>query len=481
MAKRKFLVDIDLSQNQLTNAKIHSLATAPSSPTEGQVYFNTGSKILYVFDGSGWVDTTQQNSNSATVLSTGSVSSSSYGITSDGATNDVVIAQASTTKAGVMSAAKFNEVVANNAKVSDVNHNVTTNLSEGTATTTTVVIESSDGADATLASASASRAGLLSKAKFDEITANTAKVSDVNHNVSTNLSATHNASTVVINSSDGANGTINAATATTAGIMSEAIFDQHVINNAKVSNVDHPLVQTAVPAGAVFTDTETTTSLSLSANVLSYVDELGATTSHDLSLYLDDSNLARLTSGSLNSSTGLATFTRDDSSTFTIDMSAFLDAITLNNTLTSTSTTQGLTANMGKVLKGLIDALSSANTGDEVPATTSVKGIVELATQAEVDAGTDTSRVVTPKTLRDHLGETATLTPALRYSRSLTETTASIVVTHNINNSFVQVSVIEAASGHVVDCQVALTSVNSVTLTFNDAPSANEFYVIIVG
>ena len=61
-------------------------------------------------------------------------------------------------------------------------------------------------------------------------------VSDVNHNVTTNLTTTHNASTVVVNSSDGTNATINAATATTAGIMSEAIYDQHVLNNAKVTN-----------------------------------------------------------------------------------------------------------------------------------------------------------------------------------------------------------------------------------------------------
>ena len=81
-------------------------------------------------------------------------------------------------------------------------------------------------------------------------------------------------------------------------------------------------------------------------------------------MYLDDTNLARLTSGSLNSSTGIATFTRDDASTFTIDMSAFLDAITLNNTLTSTSTTEGLTAAQGKVLKDLIDALPTSDTVD---------------------------------------------------------------------------------------------------------------------
>jgi hypothetical protein len=67
---------------------------------------------------------------------------------------------------------------------------------------------------------------------------------------------------------------------------------------------------------------ETLTSLSLAANTLSYVDEAGNTTNLDLSLYLDDTNLARLVSGSLDGQTGIATFTRDDASTFTIDFSS---------------------------------------------------------------------------------------------------------------------------------------------------------------
>jgi hypothetical protein len=77
------------------------------------------------------------------------------------------------------------------------------------------------------------------------------------------------------------------------------------------------------PAGSYLTN-ETLTELSISANVLTYKDEAGVTHDIDLSLYLDDSNLARLTSGTLNGSTGVATFTRSDSSTFTVDFSAFL-------------------------------------------------------------------------------------------------------------------------------------------------------------
>ena len=121
----------------------------------------------------------------------------------------------------------------------------------------------------------------------------------------------------------------------------------------------HTFVTAQISSSAV---AETTTSLALSANILTYTDEDGTDTDLDLSLYLDDSNLARLTSGSLNGTTGLATFTRSDASTFTIDMSDFLDAITLNNTLTSTSTTEGLTAAQGKVLKDLIDGIVDEDT-----------------------------------------------------------------------------------------------------------------------
>ena len=45
--------------------------------------------------------------------------------------------------------------------------NVTTNLSEGSTTNTTVDVDSSDGTNATLAAASTSRAGAMTKAKFD--------------------------------------------------------------------------------------------------------------------------------------------------------------------------------------------------------------------------------------------------------------------------------------------------------------------------
>ena len=54
---RKFLTNLDLGKNQLIQAAVENLASAPSSPVKGQLYFNStgGDNTLYWWDGSAWV------------------------------------------------------------------------------------------------------------------------------------------------------------------------------------------------------------------------------------------------------------------------------------------------------------------------------------------------------------------------------------------------------------------------------------------
>lgn len=56
MAAKRFIVDIDLTKKQLLNAVIQNLATAPGTPFEGQIYYNTADLKVYGWNGTAWID-----------------------------------------------------------------------------------------------------------------------------------------------------------------------------------------------------------------------------------------------------------------------------------------------------------------------------------------------------------------------------------------------------------------------------------------
>jgi hypothetical protein len=111
------------------------------------------------------------------------------------------------------------------------------------------------------------------------------------------------------------------------------------------------------------------------------------------------------------------------------------------------------------------------------PASETVPGIAEIATQAETNTGTDDTRFVTPLKLANWSNR------KLAYDATFGDgSNNQFTLTHNLGTRDVHVSVREAASPYdEVVCQIEYLSTTQVRLTFVSVVGVNELRAVIRG
>ena len=180
------------------------------------------------------ITSAQASAITANTAKTGISSAQASAISTNSAKQGITAAQASaissnTSKTGI-SSEQASAITTNSAKTSDINHNVTTNLSIS-GTTAARVIESSDGTDATIPVATTSVSGVMSAAQVSTLNGKAPKASPTFTGTpaaptasaatnSTQLATTAYVTTAVSNLIGGAPGALN-----TLNELAEAIGD----------------------------------------------------------------------------------------------------------------------------------------------------------------------------------------------------------------------------------------------------------------
>lgn len=145
-------------------------------------------------------------------------------------------------------------------------------------------------------------------------------------------------------------------------------------------------------------------------------------------------------------------------------------------------TTGGVSFNVGDVVVAKVNAASTSSAADWIQlevnrdqATETVLGLAEIATQTEVNTGTDDQRIVTPLKLKTFIDNRTGGYAANIGNGSAT----SYAVSHGLGTIDVNVMLKDNSTLAQVFADVVITDANTVTISFAVAPASNAYRVII--
>lgn len=424
---RKFLVSIDLNKNELLNARIQNLGSAPSSPVSGQVYYDTSDNTLYFYNGTQWIPT----SGSAEVIQDliGSSISGGVGLTSTyndaSGTTTINLDDTSVTPGSYGSSTEIptftvdaqGRLTAAGSSTISTDLNISSDSGSDTISllTETLTVSGGEGIDTSVS-------GNTITISAEDATSLNKGVASFN---STDFSVT--------------NGHVSLAKDPVITLSGD------VAGSATMTNLGDVTITTTVQPNSVALGTDTTGN---------YVATITGT-ANEITVSGSGSESAAVTIGLPDDVTVAGNLT----------VNGNLD---VQGSINSISTTEVNIVDNKVVLNTNVTGAPSANAGLKVNRGTSSD--VELLWNETDDQWTLTNDGTNYHEI------------TRKYKATLSTSATSYTVTHNLGTKDVVVQIYEVASPYAqIEADVEHTSTTAVTIKFAVAPSAGEYRVVVIG
>jgi hypothetical protein len=478
---RKFGTNVDLLQNELQNAVVQNLASAPGSPREGQFYFDStaADKRVYVWNGSAWEQMRRPGAGD--------------GLRDNGDAIDLNVGtglELSSDTIRIAAAAAGNGLRGGAGSALEVNPG--TGLEIDSDTVRIAAAAAGDGLRGGGGSALDVNVGTGLELSSDAVRIAAAAAGNGLTGGAGSALAVGAGTGIRVNANDIE---IDATVVATQANLTDAIEGRDTKQSARVATTANIAIATALNSGDRIDD------ITLADGDRVLVKD--QTDKRENGIYVVGASPRRSADADEDADVTAAMFIWVEEGTDNEDTGWQLitdNPITLETTeleFTQSGGSASITAGDGLTQTGsTINAVGTADrisvAADAIDIASSYVGQTSLTTLGTIATGrweaTDVgvahggTGASTEAAARENLGGGATTPLTRRFSDQYGDNSAtSFVISHNLDTKFVQVSVYKVSTDEQWEVDVVRTDDDRVTLTHAIAPTTDEFEVVIVG